>query len=63
MRKSNPAARVEKMFSLLSSKLNGPPELILCVLPDRKNCDIYGISSSNVFQCFLYVDIFIHCVL
>lgn len=59
MRKFNPVARVEKMFSLLSSKLNGPPKLILCVLPERKNCDIYGISFSNVFQCFLYVDIFV----
>lgn len=63
MRKSNPVARVEKMFSLLQSKLTDDPKLILCVLPERKNCDIYGISFSNVFQCFLYVDIFIHCVL
>ncbi|XP_061342439.1 protein argonaute 16 [Gastrolobium bilobum] len=41
-RKSNPIARVEKMFELLKSRLNKEPELILCVLPERKHCDIYG---------------------
>jgi hypothetical protein len=64
MRKSNPVARVEKMFDLLTSKLTRDPKLILCVLPERKNCDIYGISFNKIFQCFLYVvDIIIHCVL
>lgn len=62
MRKSNPVARVEKMFDLLSSKLTKEPDLILCVLPERKNCDIYGISYSKTFQGFLYFDIFIHLV-
>ncbi|XP_058787186.1 protein argonaute 16 [Vicia villosa] len=41
-RKFNPIARVEKMFDLLTSKLTKEPKLILCVLPERKNCDIYG---------------------
>ncbi|CAK8567057.1 unnamed protein product [Lathyrus sativus] len=41
-RKFNPVARVEKMFDLLTSKLTKEPKLILCVLPERKNCDIYG---------------------
>ncbi|KAJ1422755.1 Ribonuclease H-like superfamily [Sesbania bispinosa] len=30
------------MFDLLISKLTKEPKLILCVLPERKNCDIYG---------------------
>ncbi|TKY66352.1 argonaute 16 [Spatholobus suberectus] len=42
LRRSNPVARVERMFDLLTSKLNKEPKLILCVLPERKNCDIYG---------------------
>ncbi|KAJ1401480.1 Ribonuclease H superfamily [Sesbania bispinosa] len=42
LRKSNPVARVEKMFDLLISKLTKEPKLILCVLPERKNCDIYA---------------------
>ncbi|XP_057431156.1 protein argonaute 16 isoform X2 [Lotus japonicus] len=42
MKKSNPVARVEKMFDLLTSKLIREPKLILCVLPEKKNCDIYG---------------------
>lgn len=46
LRRSNPVARVEKMFELLTSKLTREPKLILCVLPERKNCDIYGMSFS-----------------
>lgn len=47
------------MFDLLTSKLTKEPKLILCVLPERKNCDIYGISFSKIFQYFLYVDNFL----
>ncbi|KAK7304843.1 hypothetical protein VNO77_42734 [Canavalia gladiata] len=42
LRKSDPVTRVEKMFDLLTAKLTKEPKLILCVLPERKNCDIYG---------------------
>lgn len=40
--KAGPAARVEAMFDQIIAKLPGPPEFILCVLPVRKNSDIYG---------------------
>lgn len=35
--------RVEKMFEEVQSKLPGPPKFLLCLLPERKNCDIYGL--------------------
>ncbi|KAI5683232.1 hypothetical protein M9H77_04460 [Catharanthus roseus] len=34
--------RVEKMFEQIMSKLPGPPQFLLCVLPERKSSDIYG---------------------
>ncbi|XP_057527179.1 protein argonaute 4A-like [Amaranthus tricolor] len=34
--------RVENMMDSVKNGLPGPPQLILCVLPDRKICDIYG---------------------
>uniref|UniRef100_A0A1J3FU44 Protein argonaute 4 n=1 Tax=Noccaea caerulescens TaxID=107243 RepID=A0A1J3FU44_NOCCA len=34
--------RVEKMFEDIQSKLPGVPQFILCLLPDKKNSDIYG---------------------
>ncbi|XP_021803958.1 protein argonaute 4A-like, partial [Prunus avium] len=34
--------RVDKMIEYIKSKLPGPPELLLCILPERKNSDIYG---------------------
>ncbi|KAJ7949449.1 Argonaute family protein [Quillaja saponaria] len=34
--------RVERMIELIRSRLPGPPQLILCILPERKNSDIYG---------------------
>lgn len=40
--KSGPAVRVEKMFDKVRDKLPGPPKFLLCVLPERKNCDLYG---------------------
>lgn len=43
-RRSGPVARVEKMFEQIKEKLPGPPEFILCVLPERKNSDIYGTA-------------------
>ncbi|GER40704.1 argonaute family protein [Striga asiatica] len=41
-RRAPPVIRVEKMFELVQSKLPGPPKFLLCLLPERKNCDIYG---------------------
>ncbi|KAL0435283.1 UNVERIFIED_CONTAM: protein argonaute 4 [Sesamum radiatum] len=41
-RRAPPMVRVEKMFEEVQSKLPGPPKFLLCLLPERKNCDIYG---------------------
>ncbi|CAH2060775.1 unnamed protein product [Thlaspi arvense] len=37
-----PLIRVEQMFEEIQSKLPGAPQFILCLLPQKKNCDIYG---------------------
>ncbi|KAL0418437.1 UNVERIFIED_CONTAM: protein argonaute 4 [Sesamum radiatum] len=41
-RRASPLVRVEKMFEDIQSKLPGPPKFLLCLLPERKNSDIYG---------------------
>ncbi|PIA35479.1 hypothetical protein AQUCO_03500087v1 [Aquilegia coerulea] len=41
-RRAGPVVRVEKLFEQVKTKLPGPPEFLLCILPERKNCDIYG---------------------
>ncbi|KAL0460899.1 UNVERIFIED_CONTAM: protein argonaute 4 [Sesamum latifolium] len=41
-RRAPPLVRVEKMFEDIQSKLPGPPKFLLCLLPERKNSDIYG---------------------
>ncbi|KAK7322499.1 hypothetical protein VNO77_25880 [Canavalia gladiata] len=34
--------RVEKIYANVKPNLPGVPQLLLCILPERKNCDIYG---------------------
>ena len=46
LRKASTLVRVEKMFEQIQAKLPGPPEFILCVLPERKNSEIYGMLHS-----------------
>ncbi|GFZ13050.1 argonaute family protein [Actinidia rufa] len=41
-RRAPPPVRVEKMFEDIQSKLPGAPQFLLCLLPDRKNSDLYG---------------------
>ncbi|XWS74255.1 hypothetical protein CRYUN_Cryun02cG0199900 [Craigia yunnanensis] len=41
-RRAPPVVRVEKMFEEIQSKLPGAPQFLLCLLPDRKNSDLYG---------------------
>nr|GMD16245.1 protein argonaute 4 [Ipomoea batatas] len=41
-RRAPPVVRVEKMFEDIQSKLPGAPKFLLCLLPERKNCDVYG---------------------
>lgn len=50
---ASPAARVEAMFEQIMAKLPGPPDFILCVLPVRKNSDIYGKAVPVVEIYFL----------
>lgn len=42
-RRAGPLIRVEKMFEQIKVKLPGPPQFIMCVLPEKKNSDIYGM--------------------
>ncbi|KAF8008170.1 hypothetical protein BT93_K1988 [Corymbia citriodora subsp. variegata] len=42
LRREGPIRRVERMFEKIREKLSRPPNLILCVLAERKNSDIYG---------------------
>ncbi|KAL9247932.1 hypothetical protein vseg_021308 [Gypsophila vaccaria] len=41
-RRSPAHIRVDTMLNKIKSKLPGPPQLLLCILPERKNSDIYG---------------------
>ncbi|XP_019455891.1 PREDICTED: protein argonaute 4-like [Lupinus angustifolius] len=41
-RRAPPVVRVEKMFEHMMSKLPGAPKFLLCLLPERKNSDLYG---------------------
>ncbi|XP_062171432.1 protein argonaute 4-like [Alnus glutinosa] len=41
-RRAPPMVRVEKMFEDIQSKLPGAPQFLLCLLPERKNSDLYG---------------------
>ncbi|XP_073002838.1 protein argonaute 16-like [Typha latifolia] len=40
--RSGPVVRVERMFEKIRLQLPGPPQFLLCVLPERKNSEIYG---------------------
>lgn len=42
-RHNPPHERVNEMFKQMEQKLPGPPEFILCILPERKNSDVYGV--------------------
>ena len=41
-----PLIRVEKMFEEIQSKLPGAPQFLLCLIPERKNCNIYYTMLS-----------------
>lgn len=38
------------MLASLEARIKEKPQLILCVLPERKNCDIYG--KLDIFAWF-----------
>ncbi|XP_015873346.2 protein argonaute 4 [Ziziphus jujuba] len=41
-RRAPPMVRVERMFDEIQSKLPGQPQFLLCLLPERKNSELYG---------------------
>ncbi|KAL2493541.1 Protein argonaute 6 [Forsythia ovata] len=56
---AGPVIRVERMFEQLMTKLPGPPEFLLCVLPERKNSDIYGPWKK---KCLSSLGIVTQCI-
>ncbi|WOK92632.1 protein argonaute 16-like [Canna indica] len=56
--RSSPLIRVEKMFEKMMATLPRQPQFLLCVLPERKNSDIYGpwkkknlVDMGIITQC------------
>ncbi|KAH6767821.1 Argonaute family protein, partial [Perilla frutescens var. hirtella] len=41
-RHSPPTIRVDEMIAMIESRLPGTPQFLLCVLPEKKNSDLYG---------------------
>jgi eukaryotic translation initiation factor 2C len=41
-RRAPVSVRVDEMFDQIKSKLPGAPRFLLCLLPERKNCEVYG---------------------
>lgn len=58
-RRLSPVARVDKMYDQILAKLPSEPQFILCVLPEKKNCDIYGMDLSLVMKTQLALDFII----
>ncbi|KAL0400198.1 UNVERIFIED_CONTAM: protein argonaute 16 [Sesamum radiatum] len=58
-RRASPVIRVEKMFEQITAKLPGPPDFLLCVLPERKNSDIYGPWKK---KCLSNLGIVTQCI-
>ncbi|KAL6841492.1 hypothetical protein ACP4OV_028635 [Aristida adscensionis] len=42
MRRAPVSRRVDDMFEQIKSKLPGAPRFLLCLLPERKHCEVYG---------------------
>ena len=42
--------RVERMLSQMKSRLPRPPQFLLCILPKRKNIDLYGDCVIDVLM-------------
>ena len=38
----NPVDTMERMLSQMKSRIPSPPQFFLCILPQRKNNDLYG---------------------
>lgn len=48
LRRAPVSRRVDDMFEQIKSKLPGAPKFLLCLLPERKNCEVYGSSLFPV---------------
>uniref|UniRef100_A0A453T8R4 Piwi domain-containing protein n=1 Tax=Aegilops tauschii subsp. strangulata TaxID=200361 RepID=A0A453T8R4_AEGTS len=59
VRRAPASRRVDEMFAQLKSKLPGQPKFLLCLLPARKNCEIYGPWKR---KCLAEVGIFTQCL-
>ncbi|XP_071932116.1 protein argonaute 4A-like [Coffea arabica] len=42
LRRAPAPVRVERMFETIKQRLPGPPQFLLCILPEKKNSDVYG---------------------
>ncbi|KAF5746116.1 protein argonaute 16 [Tripterygium wilfordii] len=51
-RRAGPVARVDLMFEQIKGKLADPPQFILCVLPEKKNSDLYGPWKKKTLSDF-----------
>lgn len=58
-RRAPPAVRVDKMFEEIQAKLPGAPQFLLCLFPDRKNCELYGFVPPSLL---LTIYVMIRCV-
>lgn len=55
MRRAPPVARVDDMFLQIKKKLPGAPQFLLCLLPERKNSDIYGLYLSSPYSLHTFI--------
>ncbi|KAG8387057.1 hypothetical protein BUALT_Bualt03G0213700 [Buddleja alternifolia] len=58
-RRASPVIRVERMFEQIMAKLPEPPDFLLCVLPERKNSEIYGPWKK---KCLSNMGIVTQCI-
>lgn len=59
-RRAPPLVRVEKMLEEMQSRLPGQPKFLLCLIPERKNCVIYGLCDKFVFFGFWFPFLLVH---
>lgn len=43
--------RVDKMIDTAKRGMPKVPQFILCLLPEKKNCDVYGWNQILSFLC------------
>ncbi|XP_076884626.1 protein argonaute 4A-like [Bidens hawaiensis] len=58
-RRDTAPVRVDKMVEKMRKELPGPPYFVICVLPERKNSDIYGPWKR---KCLVYLGSATQCI-